>query len=64
MNFGSGGNMKAKAWKDVWGSGQGIGAIKETLTVAQLVAQLKAQYDEARHGLAATVLATALTPVT
>ena len=63
MNFGSGG-MKAKAWKDVWGSGQGIGAIKETLTVAQLVAQLKAQYDEARHGLAATVLATALTPVT
>jgi nitronate monooxygenase len=64
MNFGSGGNMKAKAWKDVWGSGQGIGAIKETLTVAQLVAQLKAQYDEARHSLAATVLAPALTPVT
>jgi nitronate monooxygenase len=56
--------MKAKAWKDVWGSGQGIGAIKETLTVAQLVAQLKAQYDEARHSLAATVLSTALTPVT
>jgi nitronate monooxygenase len=56
--------MKAKAWKDVWGSGQGIGAIKETLTVAQFVAQLKAQYDQARHSLAATVLATALTPVT
>jgi nitronate monooxygenase len=64
MNFGGGGNMKAKAWKDVWGSGQGIGAIKEALTVAQLVAQLKAQYDEARHSLAATVLAPALTPVT
>jgi nitronate monooxygenase len=64
LNFGSGGNMKAKAWKDIWGSGQGIGAIKETLTVAQLVAQLKAQYDEARHSLAATVLAPALTPVT
>jgi len=64
MNVGSGGNMKAKAWKDVWGSGQGIGAIKETLTVAQFVAQLKAQYDQARHSLAATVLATALTPVT
>jgi nitronate monooxygenase len=64
LNFGSGGNMKAKAWKDIWGSGQGIGAIKETLTVAQFVAQLKAQYDEARHSLAATVLAPALTPVT
>ncbi|MCC2105525.1 MAG: nitronate monooxygenase, partial [Hyphomicrobiales bacterium] len=28
MNFGSGGNTKAKAWKDIWGSGQGIGAVK------------------------------------
>ena len=27
MNFGSGGNTKAKAWKDIWGSGQGIGAV-------------------------------------
>ena len=28
MNFGSGGNTDAKAWKDIWGSGQGIGAVK------------------------------------
>ncbi|MCE5289750.1 MAG: nitronate monooxygenase family protein [Nocardiaceae bacterium] len=47
MNFGSGGNTKAKAWKDIWGSGQGIGSIKESLSVAELVAQLKAQYDDA-----------------
>src|ERR1700726_2901465 len=29
MNFGSGGNMKAKAWRDVWGSGQGVGSIDD-----------------------------------
>ena len=29
MNFGSGGNTEAKAWKDIWGSGQGIGAVKQ-----------------------------------
>jgi nitronate monooxygenase len=58
MDFGAGSAMKeAKAWRDVWGSGQGIGAIKESLTVAQLVARLKVQYDEARQSLAATVLA-------
>ena len=28
MNFGSGGNQKAKAWRDIWGCGQGIGAVK------------------------------------
>uniref|UniRef100_UPI0024567637 NAD(P)H-dependent flavin oxidoreductase n=1 Tax=Nocardia abscessus TaxID=120957 RepID=UPI0024567637 len=52
MNFGSGGNTSAKAWKDIWGAGQGIGAIKENLTVADLVARLKAQYDEALEDLA------------
>jgi nitronate monooxygenase len=52
MNFGSGGNMDAKAWKDIWGAGQGIGAIKENGTVAALVATLKAQYDDAATELA------------
>ena len=33
MNFGSGGNTKSKAWKDIWGSGQGIGSIKSDPTV-------------------------------
>src|SRR6185436_14201510 len=32
MNFGSGGNTKAKAWKDIWGSGQGIGAMKTVMS--------------------------------
>src|SRR3546814_2840693 len=30
MNFGSGGNTKAKAWKDIWGSGQGIGSDRKS----------------------------------
>ena len=44
MNFGSGGNTEAKAWKDIWGSGQGIGAIKDSPTVQALVDQLKEEY--------------------
>ena len=47
MNFGSGGTTKAKAWRDVWGSGQGIGAVKDVLSVADLVARLTREYDEA-----------------
>ena len=47
MDFGSGGNQDAKAWKDIWGSGQGIGAIKGRLSTAELVAQLREQYDAA-----------------
>jgi len=52
MNFGSGGNTKGKAWKDIWGCGQGIGAIKGIQPVAGLVARLKAEYDAARERLA------------
>ena len=44
MNFGSGGNTEAKAWKDIWGSGQGIGSIKDSPTVEVLVDQLKREY--------------------
>ena len=47
MNFGSGGNTDAKAWKDIWGSGQGIGSIKDSPTVQVLVDQLKLEYLEA-----------------
>jgi nitronate monooxygenase len=47
MNFGSGGNTEAKAWKDIWGSGQGIGSIKDSPTVQALVDQLKKEYLEA-----------------
>lgn len=49
MNFGSGGD--AKAWKDIWGAGQGVGAIKANGTVAELVATLTEQYDEAARAL-------------
>jgi nitronate monooxygenase len=51
MNFGSGGNTEAKAWKDIWGSGQGIGAIKEVQTVAQMVDRLEAEYRTAKAAL-------------
>ncbi len=47
MNFGSGGNTKAKAWRDIWGSGQGLGQIADAPPVADLVARLKGEFDEA-----------------
>jgi nitronate monooxygenase len=49
MNFG--GDAK-KAWKDIWGAGQGIGAINEVVSTADLVARLKREYQEARVRLA------------
>ena len=52
MNFGSGGNTEAKAWKDIWGSGQGIGAVKAVETVAQRVDRLETEYNHARKELA------------
>jgi nitronate monooxygenase len=51
MNFGSGGNTEAKAWKDIWGSGQGIGAVKDVLSVAEMVDRLEAEYREAKARL-------------
>jgi nitronate monooxygenase len=51
MNFGSGGNTEAKAWKDIWGSGQGIGAVKDVRTVAEFVDQLESEYREAKARL-------------
>ncbi|RYF07067.1 MAG: nitronate monooxygenase [Comamonadaceae bacterium] len=49
MNFGAGAQ---KAWKDIWGCGQGIGAIKEITGAAQLVERLRREYHEARARLA------------
>ncbi len=51
MNFGSGGSSKAKAWKDIWGCGQGIGAINEVLPAGQLVARLVSEYNTAKARL-------------
>lgn len=50
MDFGSG-DSSSKVWKDIWGCGQGIGAVKEVTTVAQLVARLKAEYQQAAKAL-------------
>jgi nitronate monooxygenase len=51
MNFRSGGNTKAKAWRDIWGSGQGIGVIKQVCSVEELVARLEREYHEAKARL-------------
>jgi len=48
MNFGG---DKSKAWKDIWGCGQGIGAISQVQGTAELVTQLKVQYAQARQRL-------------
>ncbi len=48
MNFESAAGSKAKAWKDIWGSGQGIGAVKAVTPVAETVARLKREYDAAK----------------
>ena len=47
MNFGSGGNTDSKAWKDIWGSGQGIGLIEDAPSVEELVDRLKSEFTEA-----------------
>lgn len=52
MNFGSGGNTEAKAWRDIWGSGQGVGAVKAVESVADRVDRLEREYLAARARLA------------
>lgn len=53
MDFGSGGSSDAKAWKDIWGSGQGIGAVKSVTSAAELVARLASEYKAAKDRLLA-----------
>jgi nitronate monooxygenase len=50
MNFG--GDAGRKAWKDIWGCGQGVGAVKAVVPVAEFVARLAREYREARARLA------------
>ena len=52
MNFATGDGSKAKACKDIWGSGQGIGAIGEVTSAAAYVDRLRRQYQAARERLA------------
>jgi nitronate monooxygenase len=54
MSFGTGsdGEISAKkAWKDIWGCGQGIGAVDSVLPARELIARLKREYDDARRRL-------------
>ena len=51
MSFASGGESAAKAWKDIWGCGQGIGAIHDVPGAAELIARLGKEYQEARAAL-------------
>jgi nitronate monooxygenase len=46
MNFGGGAQ---KAWKDIWGCGHGIGAVKAVVPAAELVARLKLEYQAAKQ---------------
>jgi nitronate monooxygenase len=50
MSFGSG---SAKAWRDIWGAGQGVGLMDDVPTVAEMVERLKAEYDAARRRVCA-----------
>ena len=50
MNFGSG---STKAWKDIWGCGQGIGAVDAVVSAAELVARLRREYEQTRQRLLA-----------
>lgn len=51
MDFGSGGNSDKKAWRDIWGCGQGIGALTSVVTTSELVDRLCTEYAAALRGL-------------
>ena len=51
MNFGSGGNSDKKAWKDIWGCGQGIGAVDAVASATDYVKRLAREYQSARERL-------------
>ncbi len=53
MNFGSGGNMAKKAWRDIWGAGQGVGQIKDSPKVADVVERFAAEYAAAKKAILA-----------
>ena len=63
MNFNSGGNQEAKAWRDIWGCGQGIGAVKSIPTAGELVARLASEYEAAKAALAVKTAFTAGAPL-
>jgi nitronate monooxygenase len=48
MSFSGGEGSKAKAWKEIWGAGQGVGAVHEVVSAGELVARFKREYDAAK----------------
>jgi nitronate monooxygenase len=48
MNFGSGGNMEKKAWRDIWSGGQGVGNIHDIAPAGEIVARMVREYAAAR----------------
>ena len=57
MDFGSGGNQDVKVWRDIWGSGQGIGAINKRESASQFIERLKLEYAAAEADLASKTAA-------
>ncbi len=53
MNFGSDGKSSAKAWRDIWGAGQGVGSIDDIPAVRNLVLRMEREYQDARQRLCA-----------
>jgi nitronate monooxygenase len=53
MNFGSGSDLKAKVWRDIWSAGQGVGNIRDVLPTAELVARMIREYEDTRRRLCA-----------
>ncbi|MEZ4227290.1 MAG: nitronate monooxygenase family protein [Polyangiaceae bacterium] len=53
MSFSSGGSSKAKAWRDIWGAGQGIGAISAVQPAREIIARMVREYEAARAELCA-----------
>lgn len=51
MNLGSGGGAKVKAWKDIWGVGQGTGAVKRVAPAVGLVKRLAEEFEVAHRRL-------------
>jgi hypothetical protein len=51
MNFGSSGNYDKKVWRDIWGAGQGVGAIKDIPATADLISTMRGEYRAAHMAL-------------
>lgn len=51
LDFGSGGNASAKAWRDIWGAGQGVGLLDRVESVADIVARFRKEYEAAKMRL-------------